>query len=311
MIMRSHQRLTILFALAALLAGCGPVTTQASAAPTATIAPTATPSPTPTATVTYAQFRAACPSGNGQGNAQGRTYQFGALSLAVSLTNVSYPAAKLLDGTPLTPFKPPNPGDGLGGLPTTPGVNSDIARTGILIAVCNAAATASHRVEGVDARIDQLIPFTGALNSWRFCAGWYANGHADGGGCGGGYQAGELLQAAFNANASAGATTTASFVTVGQDLDGTSLTPLPLTHKPGQSVLMVLSLAPPPARGTYDFSFSLTIDGAKTPFAPLVDDLLLDSAARTWTGDACAPPTMQSQIPFGSADRYICPASAT
>src|SRR5262245_24844265 len=115
-----------------LLVGCGSTTTGCSAAtPTATTATTATPSPTPPATVTYEQFRAACPSSNGQGNALGSTYRFGDLYVAVSLTNVSYPAAKLPDGTPLKPFKLPNPSDGLGGLPATPEVNPDIARTGI------------------------------------------------------------------------------------------------------------------------------------------------------------------------------------
>src|SRR4051794_16242649 len=237
--MRTHYGVGIAILSCLLLVGCGSTTTGRAATPTATVAPTATPSPTPLTTVTYAQFHAACPSSNGQGNALGRTYRFGDLYVAVSLTNVSYPAAKLPDGAPLKPFKLPNPADGLGGLPATPEVNPDIARTGIFIEVCNAAATTSHRIEGVDARIDHFVPFTGALNSWQFCSGFYTNGHADGGGCGGGYQAGELLQATFSANASAGATTAASFVKAGFDLDGASLPPLPLTRKPGQSVLMV------------------------------------------------------------------------
>ena len=310
--MRSSQRLTVLLALSVLLGGCGSSTvrTGGAATPTVTTTVTATSNPSATlpATVTYEQFRAACPSSNGQGNALGRTYRFGDLYVAVSLTNVSYPAAKLPDGVPLAPYKLAPGTDQFRGLPPTPEVNPDIARTGVFIEVCNAAASASHRLEGADVRIDRFVPFTGDLNSWQFCAGWYANGHADGGGCGGGYQAGELLQATFSANASAGATTTASFVKAGQDLDGSSLPPLPLTRKPGQSVLMVVSLTAPTAPGTYNFSFSLTIDGAKTPFAPLADDLLLDSAARAWTGDACATPAMRAQIPSGSADAYICPA---
>jgi hypothetical protein len=310
MMTRLQPRLMALLALSILLIGCGSTTTGRAATPTARTAPTATPSPTSSATVAYEQFRAACPSSNGQGNALGRTYRFGDLYVAISLTNVSYPAAKLPDGTQLKPFKLPNPGAGLGGLPATPEVNPDIARTGVFIEVCN-AATASHRIEGVDARIDRLTPFTGDLNSWQFCAGFYTNGGAGGGGCGGGYQAGESLQAAFSANASAGATTTANFVKAGQDLDGAPLPPLPLTREPGQSVLLVLSLTPPTAPGTYNFSFSLTIDGAQTPAAPLADDLLLDSTARTWTGDACATPAMKAQIPSGGADSYICPTSTT
>jgi hypothetical protein len=299
-----------LLVVSLLLAGCGSTTTGHAATPTATLAPTATPSPTPPTTVTYEQFRAACPSSNGQGNSQGRTYRFGDLYVAVSLTNISYPAAKLPDGVPLAPYKLAPGTDQFRGLPSTPEVNPDLERIGVFIEVCNAATTAGHRIEGMDARIDRFTPLTGDLNSWQFCAGWYQNGHVDGGGCGGGYQAGELLHATFSASAGAGATTPANFVKAGYDLEGAPLSPLPLSRKPGQSVLMVVSLTAPTTPGTYNFSFSLTVDGAKLLFAPLADDLLLDSAARTWSGDACTVAAMQDELPVGSPDSYICPTFA-
>jgi hypothetical protein len=71
---------------------------------------------------------------------------------------------------------------------------------------------------------------------------------------------------------------------------------------------MVVSLAAPTTVGTYNFSFSVTVDGAKTPFAPLGVDLLL-GPARVWDGAACLKPEMQAQIPTGSTDAYICPES--
>ncbi len=71
---------------------------------------------------------------------------------------------------------------------------------------------------------------------------------------------------------------------------------------------MLIALTPPTALGTYRFSFSVTADGARLPFASLTDDMLL-GPARKWTGAACAQPAMQSQIPSGSPDDYICPES--
>jgi hypothetical protein len=293
----------LILLLSVSLVGCGSTTTGYAATPTATLAPSPTPSPAPLTTVTPEQFRAACSISQPGAH----IYQIGDLYVSVDLTNVDYPAAKLPDGVPLAPYKLAPGMDQFRGLPPTPKVNPNLNDNGFFVSICNAAKSASHRIEGVDVRIDRFIPFTGDLNSWQFCAGWYANGHADGGGCGGGYQAGELLHATFGANAGAGATTPASFVKAGTDLDETPLSPIPLTRKPGQSVLMVVSLTAPTTPGTYNFAFSLTVDGAKTPFAPLADDLLLDSAARAWSGDACATPAMQAQIPASSTDSYICP----
>jgi hypothetical protein len=71
---------------------------------------------------------------------------------------------------------------------------------------------------------------------------------------------------------------------------------------------MLVSVTPPTAPGTYRFSFSVTVDGARMPFALLTDDLLL-GPARKWTGAACLKPEMQAQILTGGTDAYICPES--
>jgi hypothetical protein len=127
-------------------------------------------------------------------------------------------------------------------------------------------------------QVDRFMPFTGELNSWQLCDGWYASGHESGGGCGGGFTAGAFLHATCDATAGVGATAPANFVKTGTDLDGAALSSLPLTRKPSENVLMVVSLTAPTTVGTYDCSFGVTVDGAKTPFAPLGVDLLLGPA---------------------------------
>jgi hypothetical protein len=294
-----------LYALQASRNNGTPVTpTATTIQATDTPLPTATATATPLPTVTAAQFTAACHTGQpGE-----HIYQFGDLYVSVDLTNVDYPAAKLPDGAPLKPFKLAPGTDQFRGLPPTPKVNPNLNDTGFFVSVCNASKSVSHRIEGVTVRIDQFASFIGDLNSWQFCDGWYENGHDTGGGCGGGFTAGEVLHATFDTHASAGATAPATFVRTGQELDGTPLPPLPLTRAHGQGVLLAVSASPPTNSGTYTFSFSVRVDGANLPFAPLPDELLL-GPARKWTGAACLKPEMQAQIPAGSADAYICPES--
>jgi hypothetical protein len=93
------------------------------------------------------------------------------------------------------------------------------------------------------------------------------------------------------------------------DIDGNSFPSLPVTLATGQSLIMVTAITAPTAPGYYKFSFSGRVDGADMPHAPLADELLL-APARHWGGDACVNPAMQSQIPAGSKDAYICPTAA-
>ncbi|MEO7003024.1 MAG: hypothetical protein ABI068_14515, partial [Ktedonobacterales bacterium] len=130
-----------------------------------------------------------------------------------------------------------------------------------------------------------------------------------GGGCGGGFTATELFAAKFAPTAGAGTTVTGAFVRAGTDLNGNPVQPIPLTLQPGKDALMVVAVTPPTGAGYYSFSFATVIDNTATPFAPFTDgQILLDSAARNWTGKACQAPQMQSQIPPGSSDAYICPS---
>jgi hypothetical protein len=262
------------------------------------------PSPTPALlpSATADQFRAACPAGQGFGS----VYQSGDFYIAVSLIGLTYPAAKLPDGLPLAPFKLPSDAGELHGLPQSPEVNPELEHTGVMVEFCNGAKTASHRVEGVTAHIDRFTPYTGNLNSWQFCAGFYMNGKVNGGGCGGHFFADEYLHATFDPAAGAGATQDANFIKVVSE-DPTPAPPLPFSLMSGQSVLLEVAITAPTAPGTYGFSFSVGADGAHLPYAALPDELLLDAAARKWSGDACSVPAMQDQLPPGGADSYICP----
>ncbi|HEX3272983.1 MAG TPA: hypothetical protein VHR15_20225 [Ktedonobacterales bacterium] len=265
------------------------------ATPTATTAqPTATPLPTATATLA-----AACPTISSPDKVS--SYQFGDISLSIYMSGVAYPASMLPAGTPLAPFKLGPNTDAHRGLPSTPDVNPFLD-SAIFVTACNASKTISHRIDGLTVRVASFVPFNGDLNSWQFCDEYYQNGQVAGGGCGGGLAYGEKLKAAFPANAGTGAVVAATLV------DANTEGPLPLTRAPGQSIDMLVALTPPTALGTYRFSFSVRVDGANLPFALFTDDLLL-GPARKWTGAACANPAMQSQIPVGSTDAYICPES--
>jgi len=297
MMRRSLVLLSTCLLASSLLVGCDVTPSGHTASPTAASSPTSAH----LASATTGQFKAACPSGQGFGD----IYQSGDSYIAVSLIGLAYPAAKLPDSVPLDPFKLPSDAGDLHGLPQSPEVNPELEHTGIMVEYCNGAKSASHRVEGVGVRIDRFTPYTGQLDSWQFCDGFYTNGQVNGGGCGGHFFADEYLRATFAATAGAGVTRDADFIKVVSD--DSTLPPLPVDLTPGQSVLLEVALTAPTAPGTYNVSFSLTVDGAKAPFAPLADDLLLDSAARKWSGDACKVAAMQDELPVGSPDSYICP----
>jgi hypothetical protein len=301
MMRRSLALTAFCLLLCALLVACGSTTAGGAATPTATLS--STPAHLPT--VTADQFHAACPSGQGFGD----IYQSGDSYIAVSLIGLAYPAVKLPDGVPLAPFKLPSSAGDLHGLPQSPEVNPELEHTGIMVEYCNGAKSASHRVEGVSVRIDRFTPYTGTLNSWQFCDGFYTNGAVNGGGCGGHFFADEYLHATFAATAGAGTTRDADFIKVVSE-DTPPSPPLPFDLPPGQSVLLEVALTAPTAPGTYGFSFSIGVDGAHPPYAALSDDLLLDSVARKWSGQACTVAAMQDELPANSTDSYICPTFA-
>ena len=263
--------------------------------PTATAIATATP----IYTVTSAQYNAGCQTHLSSGSAS--FYQIGDIYVAIYLTGQAYSSVKLPAGTPLKPFKLGSASDPNRGLPAKPEVNPSL-NGGLYVTVCNASKSVSHSIDGLTVLVKSFVPFANDLNSWQFCDAYYQNGQVTGGGCGGGATSDLDLSATFAANAGAGAVVPAI-------VDPQSIAPPPpLTRQPGQSADIRLAVTPPTTLGTYRFSVSLVVDGARLPFATLMDELLL-GPARKWTGDACATPAMQSQIPAGSTDAYICPAS--
>jgi hypothetical protein len=278
-----------------------------SITPTATAAQaTDTPLPTATATITTASVRAltaaqyntACQKIGSPGAVN--FYQISDIYLAIYLTGLAYSSVKLPAGTPLKPFKLGSASDPNRGLPAKPEVNPSL-NGGLYVTICNASKSVSHHIDGLTVRVDSFVPFTSDLNSWQFCDQYYQNGQVAGSGCGGGATSDVDLTAIFAANAGAGAVAPAI-------LGAQTNNQLPLTRQPGQSADIRVAVIPPTVLGTYRFSFSVTVDGANLPFAVFTDDLLL-GPARKWTGAACAQPAMQSQIPAGSVDAYICPSS--
>jgi hypothetical protein len=274
-------------------------TIQATATATSLTTATATITAATVRTLTAAQYNAACQKIGSEYTSS--YYQIGDIYLAVYLTGLAYPAVKLPSGVPLKPFKLAPESDPNRGLPAQPKVNPALDG-GLYVTVCNASKSLSHRIDGATVRVESLVPFAGDLNSWQFCDGYYQSGRVAGGGCGGGATSDIDLQAVFAASAGVGTVVPAT-------ADPRSIAPpSPLTRQPGQSADIRVAVTPPTTLGTYHFSFSLTVDGARLPFAVLADDLLL-GPARKWTGDACATPAMQAQIPASSTDAYICPES--
>jgi hypothetical protein len=276
-----------------------PTATTIQATATATSLPTATATITSVTvrTLTAAQYSVACPKIVSPVSIN--YYQIGDIYLAIYLTNQAYSAAKLPAGTPLKPFKLGPESDPNRGLPAKPYVNPSL-NGGLYVTVCNASKSVSHHIDGLTVRVESFVPFTSELNSWQFCDQYYQNGQVAGGGCGGATSDVDL-KVTFAASAGAGTVVPAT-------VDSLTNNQLPFARQPGQSADMRVAVTPPTVLGTYRFSFSLTVDGARLPFAVLTDDLLL-GPARKWTGQACATPAMQAQIPAGSLDAYICPES--
>jgi hypothetical protein len=233
----------------------------------------------------------------------GTLYQFGDLAVGVSLTNVAWPSLQLPSTLPHAPYKVVE-----SQLPTSPAVNPHHDYLFGLV-VCNTGAAASHTLQGARVRIDSFTPTSGPVNSWWDCSSTYVSGSVRGGGCGGAYTAHELYQATFAPTATVGAITAGTFVKGYNPDTGGSAGPLPRTLAPGQSLVLALSLTPPTAAGTYTFALSATADGAQLAFADLPDQILFDPAATKWDGDSCLTAAMKAQIPPGSTDAYICPAT--
>jgi hypothetical protein len=283
----------------------GPVThpTQTQLAPTAI-----NPSLTPLPTVDPTQVAQAC---HDPAPAPAPAVLVGGLYVGAkaSLSNLSYPKVQLPDSTPvrplLVPANGPQPSDET---PVNPNV-SERTGGGYVLVVCN-GSTQPHQVKGVDVRIDRITPYTGQLNEWSFCAAPYTrSGPSNGAGCGGGPAEDEYVHAAFASTAPAGAVV-ATTQTPG--IPSNRYGQLPWTLAPGETLLIDVGIVPPTAPGSYTFAFALAIDGAEPVFASVAPATLLAPVTHEWTGEACATPAMQSQIPPATQPPtyYLCPATS-
>jgi hypothetical protein len=297
--MRQRQRLFLAVAAVAVLAlaGCGRTVVAVTTA-TATLFPTATPTPSPTVT----PIPTDCVS---QLNHAPNLVHSGDLLVSMEFS-LAYPSHKLPDNIPLAPYK--MTADLVGKIPPDPSVNPhlDLPTGGYYGTVCNASASATHTLTGLSLRIASFTPYSGQVNQWQVCSGSYGRPNGvQGGGCGGGVAAFNCTQASFPAGAGAGATTPLA------PLAATGCNQVGLSHalQPGMDYGFNLGIVAPTAPGTYTFSLGISLDGATPVYVPVPHQLLLDSSARTWDGQSCTTPAMQSQIPANDTSAYICPAS--
>jgi hypothetical protein len=292
--------------LGLLLAGCG----TSTAASSTTGLPTSTPtsSPTPLPTVDPTQVAQAC---HDPAPAPAPAVLIGGLYVGAqaSLSNLSYPKVQLPDGIPLKPLLVPASGPPPSNeTPINPNL-SERTGGGYVLVACN-GSTQSHQVQGVVVRIDRITSYTGQLNEWSFCAAPYTrSGLPNGAGCGGGPAEDEYVHAAFAPTAPAGAVVT---TTQTPGIPSNRYGQLPWTLAPGETLLIGVGLVPPTAPGSYTFAFALIIDGAAPVFASVAPATLVAPVAHEWTGEACAAPAMQSQIPPATQPPtyYLCPATS-
>jgi hypothetical protein len=282
-------------------------------APTATTAqatniPSPRPTATPAQTATASQL-AACGFGNTTAFALGDL-----LVRAPELTNIAYPSRKLPDGTPLAPLTCENVFSQSSSDPAT-NPNLTAGGGGYDLFVCNSSSSKTHIVNSVGARIERVIPYTGALSAWNPCDGLY-NAEAtqnEAAGCGGGFCAHEAMNAVFAPNAEAGATVTTMQLSSDKDsaggCGGAIVGPLPVSLKPLHGVSINVGIVAPTRPASYSWAFGLAQDSSSPTFVPASRPALVASVSHKWSGAGCLRQEMQAQIPASSTDMYVCPES--
>lgn len=305
--MRRAARGACLVLLCLLIASCGASpsptahsTVTATATATATRAPTSTATPVPTAD-----------PGQPCRPQPGDTYtyhQVGDLVVRQADFGLAYPSSMLPDGTPLNPYLLPTGAyqHGIAGSPPTD-PNLKEPGGGYIFTVCNSSATRSHALTSVSLKIASFTPYTGQLNTWSFCDGYFVRPTgAQYGGCGGGFAGDAYLHVSFPASAGAGASVAAQTST-----SAPTGTALPITLKPGVSILVNVGITAPTSPGQYAFAFAVSVDGAAPVYFSTATPTLLAPIAHKWTGQACLTAIMQQQIPPATSPSsyYICPQS--
>ncbi len=305
----------ILFVLSVSLAACGQQTIAVNLTPTATqLPPTATPvPPTPTPAASATQVKACF--GNNVNVSQ--VVQSGdILVLQATLGGLTYPSAKLPDGTPATkPYRvhsldgSSNAADFPNSPLTNPYINDE--HSGSLdLSVCNISPLQTHKVASIWLQFASLTPFNGQLNQWQFCNGAMDSHHnLLGGGCGGAKAGCECFHVTLP-GALAMNTPYASKQT-GNDLNspGDNAGTLPLALGPGKSASFDVGIDKPAQAATFTFQLGAKIDtNANAIFGPPSAAILLAPVADDWGAMNCQKPAMLAQItPTTPETYYICP----
>jgi hypothetical protein len=175
----------------------------------------------------------------------------------------------------------------------------------VVFTVCNNGSTAIT-LNSVGVGILNFASHASPIDTWQICDGAYQNGAANGGGCGGGVTDDLAVSASFPADATTGATATASMVSV-DDFGGTTYTALPTQVPPSATIMLAVEIVPPTTPGVYTFGITFNATGNNSAqYAPLAPQLFAQ-VAHKWDGNACKDPSVSSQIPSGSQDYWICP----
>jgi hypothetical protein len=296
--------LGLALALAMTACGSGPPIRGASAPhATATPASTATPSPAPPSACNEALLRYGW-----------AIHRVGDLLIAGSYLGI--PSRKMADAAPLQPQLFPDPNDQAlinRRFPLQP-LTNPMEGGGFALALCDASTTQSHEIEGATFGIAQFTPYTGRVQTWSGCDGYYSRsepGGAAGYGCGFGFQADEILHVTFSIPA-AGSVASAIQVGFGPPTAPprpTPYGPLPATLGPGQDMVFLVTVKLPSTPGTYAFTVAPSVDHAALAPLPIGESALFAPGAVRWGGLACLHPAMQSHIPPATnpPSYYICP----
>lgn len=308
--MRKTLPIFIIMALCALLGACGATSSGGTLGSTMLATPTATSQPTPTTAPPIATppTSGPCAAFASHPSNGGPFVQIGDLIVTSPGLGIDYPAKMLPDGTPLKPLQLASQDQGQD-FTTSPPTNPSMrdGGGGYAIAMCNTSPSQSHTINSVTVSIAAFTAYTSQLSSWQYCDGNYSRAHGPfSGGCGGGMAFDEALHATFAANATTGASVTATQVSTGPGVQ-----PLPVTLAPGKTLTIVIGLTVPTAPGQYAFAFSLAQDAAAPALVGSAQPALFAPIAHKWTGPACTTSTMLAQIPTATdpVTYWICPQS--
>ncbi|GEM_PF-1293186 len=263
----------------------------------------ATPTLTPLPAVPWAQVEQAC--GYDSTYQPVTFYHVNDLYVNVALAFTEYLGEELPANLPHKPFQiadasaHPNPS-----VKKTPRVNPSFGTT-LDITVCDASSTA-HNIQGFGVQIASFTAYSGILNTWPACD-FYQQGIVYPEGCDGAEVDDEYFSTNFSPTAGVGSVAQAKFTSAGQAQNGSQLPAIPFTLQPKSNLTNNMTLTAPSVVGSYEFAYSIKVDGLNTPFIIDPETLLLDPAAHKWTGAACQASGMAAQIPSDGAS-YICPA---